>query len=215
MRNLNPLIKEVLSLTKILDENGIYSWFTYAKTVTEETKIDLNEINNCQSLKETKQKKQNIKNNINTYYVNLIENKINTLIDKNKIYLYKFIKSAYSMEYYLSHPNKESRKYLTKFRLSDHDLLIEIGRFKKIPREERTCKTCNKIDDEYHFFFDCCINDIQRKLFLQHFITCDENFNNLKSFEKLNKILNPSTPKDINIVVSFIKQSLELRGRDS
>ena len=33
------------------------------------------------------------------------------------------------------------------------ETLIEIGRYRKLPREDRLCLYCeNKIDDEYHFF---------------------------------------------------------------
>jgi hypothetical protein len=45
-----------------------------------------------------------------------------------------------------------SRKILTKFRISDHKLEIEIGRYKKVPREQRICKACKVLDDEKHFF---------------------------------------------------------------
>jgi hypothetical protein len=48
-----------------------------------------------------------------------------------------------------------SRKILTKFRLSDHKLEIEIGRYKKVPREQRICKACKVLDDEKHFFLHC------------------------------------------------------------
>ena len=94
-------------------------------------------------------------------------------------------------------------------------MLIETGRYTNIPREERKCKVCNLVEDEIHFFFNCKINENVRKILIQHLVNLDKNFENLNFFEKLEKILNPSTPKDIDIVVSFIKQSLELRGRDS
>ena len=119
------------------------------------------------------------------------------------------------MEYYLKHPNKEVRKYLTKFRVSDHDLFIEKGRYLKIPREDRKCKICNIIDDEYHFFLNCKINQEIRKGFLNYFNTLFTNFEILNPIEKLQKILNPSNNTDIDMVVSFIKQSFELRGGDS
>jgi hypothetical protein len=46
------------------------------------------------------------------------------------------------------------RQLFTKFRVSDHSLEIETGRYKHITREERICKNCNlnEIGDEYHFF---------------------------------------------------------------
>ena len=53
--------------------------------------------------------------------------------------------------------------------MSDHDLLIETGRFTKIPRDKRLCKTCNEIDDEQHFFLHCQINSNLRGQFLLYF----------------------------------------------
>jgi hypothetical protein len=44
------------------------------------------------------------------------------------------------------------RQLFTKFRVSDHSLEIESGRYKNITREERIRKNCNlnEIGDEYH-----------------------------------------------------------------
>ena len=44
-----------------------------------------------------------------------------------------------------------------KFRVWGHKLLIEKGR-RKIPiiqRNERICKTCNRLEDESHLLIDC------------------------------------------------------------
>ena len=58
--------------------------------------------------------------------------------------MYKFLKqNENEMEYYLSHPDRNVRLILTKFRLSDHKFLIEIGRYLKIPRDQRLCAICN------------------------------------------------------------------------
>jgi hypothetical protein len=45
------------------------------------------------------------------------------------------------------------RQLFTKFRVSDHSLEIETGRYENITREERICKNCNleEIGNEYHF----------------------------------------------------------------
>ena len=43
------------------------------------------------------------------------------------------------------------RKLICKLRTSDHSL--ERGRYRKIPRNERICKKCKTIDDEFHLFF--------------------------------------------------------------
>jgi hypothetical protein len=53
--------------------------------------------------------------------------------------------------YYLSHPDRNVRLILTKFRLSEHKHLIEIGRNLKIPRNQRLCAICNVLEDEFHY----------------------------------------------------------------
>ena len=213
---INPLLKEAFNLTKILDEENIYSWFTYAKNVATEIDIDLETTTSCSTLKEVNKFKTVIKDSSNDYYKYLIKNEINNLTEKNKIFLYKNLKqNENEIEYYLSHPDKNVRQSLTKFRISDHKLLIEKGRYLKIPRENRLCIKCNKLDDEFHFFFNCKINDKIRNILLQSMEDFHTNFGELNIKEKLIKILNPSTPGQIKTVASFIKQSLELREGDT
>jgi len=57
------------------------------------------------------------------------------------------------------------RKVLTRLRLSSHHLKIETGRWHKpctpIPRNERLCKICNVLEDDYHFICEYPVyNDI-------------------------------------------------------
>ena len=119
------------------------------------------------------------------------------------------------MEHYLSHPDGNVRPILTKFRLSEHNFLIEIGRNIKIPRDQRLCAICNVLEDEFHFFFECKRNTNNRNILYQYFQNLYSNFLELNHEEKLIKILNPSTPEQIRTVTSFIRQSLELREGDS
>jgi hypothetical protein len=65
--------------------------------------------------------------------------------------VYKFLKqNENEMEYYLSHPDRNVRLILAKFWLSDHQFLIEIGRYLKIPRDQRLYVICNVLEDEFH-----------------------------------------------------------------
>ena len=62
------------------------------------------------------------------------------------------------MEQYLTTiKNPNIRKTFTQFRISNHKLEIERGRYENIPREHRTCKMCDlgEIEDEFHFTFKC------------------------------------------------------------
>ena len=55
--------------------------------------------------------------------------------------------------------NFEERRHFTKFRISNHNLAIETGRYSK-PKtlgEERYCLLCNnnKVETEQHMIFEC------------------------------------------------------------
>ena len=103
-----------------------------------------------------------------------------------------------------------SRKILSKFRISNHKLEIEIGRYKKVPREQRICKACKVLEDEKQFSLHCHINYNIRNSLIQEIENYYPDFNQLDSFAKLKIILNPS--QDIlSNVVDYIKQSMELR----
>jgi hypothetical protein len=55
-----------------------------------------------------------------------------------KLFLYSKLKSYIKLEDYLkSERHFKNRQLLTKFRLSDHNLEIELGRCKNIPRNQR------------------------------------------------------------------------------
>ena len=47
-----------------------------------------------------------------------------------------------------------------KFKIGNHKLTIETGRYSQIPRVNRLCPTCgsNQIEDEIHLLFHCLLN---------------------------------------------------------
>ncbi len=73
---------------------------------------------------------------------------------------YTTFKDEYTPSCYLDLTRKlNSRKELVKLRIGNHNykLLIETGRYDKIPRDNRLCPTCesNQIEDEVHLLFHC------------------------------------------------------------
>lgn len=71
---------------------------------------------------------------------------------------YRSFKENMKFENYLLHKNRKERVALTKLRISDHKLMIEVGRHTDIPREQRFCHMCeNEIEDEEHFTTTCKI----------------------------------------------------------
>ena len=77
--------------------------------------------------------------------------------DKSKLRTYAIFKKDIGFEKYLSNiKNPTRRALLTKFRLSNHKLIIEVGRYTNIPKEMRFCHFCpNMAETEAHFLFYC------------------------------------------------------------
>ncbi|NRB81925.1 MAG: reverse transcriptase family protein [Saccharospirillaceae bacterium] len=79
-----------------------------------------------------------------------------------KLAFYHAIKQNFQKEPYLDNIKNASNRYrTTRLRISAHDLEIEHGRYKGIPREERICKWCKLslsgkyIEDECHVLYKC------------------------------------------------------------
>ena len=70
--------------------------------------------------------------------------------------MYRKLKTELRREEYLDYCNWK-RRWLTKFRGSNSDLRVEIGRWQNLPRQERTCRICiqNVVEDEEHALLIC------------------------------------------------------------
>ena len=139
--------------------------------------------------------------------------KISNLDDSSKLFLYSKLKTDIKLEDYLKlTKNFNNRHLLTKFRTGDHPLEIELGtyRYKKIPRHQRLCKTCQVLDDEIHFFLQCQINNNLRNVLINNIKKYHANFDQLDFFSQLKIILIPDQ-EYLPSFVDYIKQSLELR----
>ena len=77
--------------------------------------------------------------------------------EHSKLRTYKLVKSKIGREPYLDHiKNIQDRIAFTKFRLSNHNLMIEKGRHQNIPSNLRHCPHCpGTIEDKCHFLLNC------------------------------------------------------------
>lgn len=85
-------------------------------------------------------------------------NQTNISMKDGKLVTYLNIKTNFGLEKYLTLiKNYQYRRSICKLRVSSHRLLIEQGRYKNIPRNERLCNNCNQntIEDESHFLIKC------------------------------------------------------------
>jgi hypothetical protein len=84
--NVNPLLKEALVLSKSLDSQGTYSWFTFVKNITSDQNI-FDKTSNCKNLKEVKSLKPFIKRELKNKYKQMRENKIKSFNENSKMFL--------------------------------------------------------------------------------------------------------------------------------
>ena len=101
-----------------------------------------------------------------------------------KMRLYKRIKNTFNYENYLELPFY-LRNPLTKFRISNHVLRIETGRF-NLPPANWSTQIENLIKYELHFLFECdCYHDLQEhKAMISYFQSLNPNFDFLPNNEK-------------------------------
>jgi hypothetical protein len=100
--------------------------------------------------------KNKVKNNLSKFYE---ESWLEVMQNSSKCSLYREFKTELKLETYLYKLDDNLRINLTKYRLSNHRLPIEVGRHNNIIRSERTCIFCTEYDigDEYHYMFICPI----------------------------------------------------------
>ena len=71
--------------------------------------------------------------------------------DSSKLRSYSLFKDKIGFEEYLKNvKNPETRTKITKFRLSNHTLMIETGRHQKIPKHMRFCHFCKNVENSWN-----------------------------------------------------------------
>lgn len=93
-----------------------------------------------------------------THFFSVLENdRRSDPNQKNKLRTYRTFKTGYQFEPYLDAlKNRGVFSKMAKFRLSNHNLLIEKGRHAGTQLEKRLCPFgCDVVEDEFHFFARC------------------------------------------------------------
>ena len=135
--------------------------------------------------------------------------------ETSKLRTYALFKTEIGLENYLFEiKNVAVRVHVTKFRLSNHRLMIETGRHTKnkkddkIPKEKRFCPFCpRKIENEFHFIFECPIYTHLRSRHLEGFFSSIYGFSFLPNDSKMRMVLS-NLEYD---TCKFIADSTELR----
>lgn len=123
----------------------------------------------------------------------------NDVFNNSKCYNYRMFKKSLIIENYLLKLPLSLRIPLTKYRLSNHKLPIECGRYEQLERGERKCSSCNVLGDEYHYLFQCVLFVNERISFLPKYYWSDVNA------EKYHLLLSSSNFKKLYKLANFVK----------
>ena len=105
---------------------------------------------------------------------------------KDKLRTYNMFKWTYETEEYVSsNIRKNVRSLISQFRLGILPLQIEIGRYRGIPLEERTCSFCNNVvEDEFHVLCKCPLYEEYRKELYDRVTMQNPSFQNVDIIDK-------------------------------
>ena len=114
-------------------------------------------------------------------------------------------KHNFQYEDYLNTLPHTSANLFMKFRLLNHKLPIQKGRFLGIERNERLCQKCNinEIGDEFHYIFKCPFFTNSRRQFLKPY------FWKYPNTLKFSALFNSSNKTILKNLVAFIRIILQ------
>ena len=103
---------------------------------------------------------------------------------------------------------RKFRSAMTKLRVSSHRLEVEIGRWSRpvsTPFDERKCRICDKLEDEFHFLFECSLYaDLRKQYISRYFIV-------RPSMYKLIELFKNDSKKTVRNLSIFIYKAFQLR----
>ena len=105
---------------------------------------------------------------------------------------------------------RKLRYALAKLRMSSHRLEVEMGRWarpERIAFENRKCKHCQILEDEFHFILECPLySNIRTVYFKRYYYTRPNMF-------KLTKLMSSNSKKQIRNLATFIIKAFDVRNR--
>ena len=122
-----------------------------------------------------------------------------TMFNNSKCITYRAFKDKFQFENYLVKLPTKLRILFCRFRVSNHKLPVETGRYINLPHDQRICHLCNSnnLGDEFHYLFECTYFSNDRKKFLKNYFI--KNPNMLKMYTLFN------SEKYLKSIVGFIK----------
>ena len=167
--NENVLVKKVYEAMRREADEGVVNWASLLRDKL--MSLGFGEVWYVQKVYNNVLFINNVKIRINDVYYQELHATLEGL-SRGRTYLY--FNENLALSSYLEDVNIDKyRIALSKFRLSNHKLQVEIGRWHKpepIPFNNRICSSCNTLDDEYHLLLECKLYSDIRKIHIpRHF----------------------------------------------
>lgn len=145
--------------------------------------------------------------------------------DQNgKLCSYFKYKNLFEFEKYLLIIKDEKRRNLTKFRLSNHCLRVESGRYERVrnnlgrlimlPRNERFCLLCNSdlVEDEIHSMFECkSLKELRDNFFMKNIFQLYPNLTFLNYDQLFIWVMSNEDPQFIKQLSQYLLLLYEFR----
>ena len=131
--------------------------------------------------------------------------------NSSKMKTYAKLKTKICLEpYLLSIQNTDDRIQLSKFRLSNHRLMIETGRHNNVNSNNRYCPFCpTVIENEFHFLIKCPTYSILRHRLLEDIKYIIQDFRPPPEDYIFNFLM--KCPKIVHLTAKFINQATKKR----
>ncbi len=135
---------------------------------------------------------------------------------QSKLECYLALNRVYELAGYLSTvSDPKLRRVLSMYRLSQHNLSIEIGRHRQtwLPREDRLCPHCtgNEVETELHFLTCCPKYALIRDTFYPQFTTHHKDFHQKPNMDKLSYLLGESLASS-NLTARYVRSCHDQRA---
>ena len=131
--------------------------------------------------------------------------------EMSKLNTYRMFKTSRDVETYLSLSiPRRLRVALARFRISNHNLEVELGRHYNMAYEDRLCKLCgleNKVfvENEFHVVFECASYTDIRKLYIV------KNVPDFYNFDVFVNLMSSTNVKCITNLANFIVSMNKIR----
>ena len=143
------IVKQIFLISQDLHHAGKNSYYSNI--------IDMSEYYNLPCFDVTNLTNAKVKHFVSVMQQKYILYRQHTMQNSSKLEFFNTFKNDCTPSYYLGLTRKLNERKLVKFRIGNHKLRIETGRYDQIPRVNRLCPLCksNQIEDESHFLIYC------------------------------------------------------------